>query len=86
MSIKSLRNGGSDRPTMASQREPNYVMNKEDHMPLIKSKSKEAIGENIKTEQEHGKPHEQAVAIALNTARKSGAHIPKAHHRHKEHR
>lgn len=46
-------------------------------MPLIKSKSKAAIGKNIKTEIEHGKPKAQAVAIALNTARKAGAKIPK---------
>ena len=46
-------------------------------MPLKKSKSKKAIGENIKTEIEHGKPKKQAVAIALSVARKSGAKIPK---------
>lgn len=46
-------------------------------MPLVKSKSKKAIGKNIKTEMEHGKPQKQAVAIALSTARKSGAKIPK---------
>ena len=46
-------------------------------MPLEKSKSKKSIGRNIKTEVEHGKPQKQAVAIALNTARKSGAKIPK---------
>lgn len=46
-------------------------------MPLKKSKSKAAIGENIKTEMKHGKPQKQAVAIALNTARKAGAKIPK---------
>lgn len=46
-------------------------------MPLIKSKSKKAVSENIKTEMEAGKPQKQAVAIALNVARKSGAHIPK---------
>lgn len=45
-------------------------------MPLIKSASKEAVGKNIKTEQAHGKPHKQAVAIALNTAREAGANIP----------
>jgi hypothetical protein len=45
-------------------------------MPLIKSGSRKAIGENIKTE-EKTKPHKQAVAIALNTARESGANIPK---------
>jgi len=46
-------------------------------MPLKKSKSKKAISSNIKTEMEHGKPQKQAVAIALNVARKSGAKIPK---------
>jgi hypothetical protein len=45
-------------------------------MPLIKSGSKKAIGENIKTE-EKTKPHKQAVAIALETARRSGAKISK---------
>lgn len=46
-------------------------------MPLIKSKSKKAIGENIKAEETAGKPQKQAVAIALNIARKTGAKIPK---------
>ena len=46
-------------------------------MPLAKGKSKKIISKNIKTEMEHGKDQKQAVAIALNTARKSGAKIPK---------
>jgi hypothetical protein len=46
-------------------------------MPLIKSASKKAIGKNIKREEEAGKPRKQAVAIALNVARKAGANIPK---------
>jgi hypothetical protein len=46
-------------------------------MPLKKGKSKEAIGQNIKTEMKAGKPQKQAVAIALNTARKAGAKVPK---------
>ena len=46
-------------------------------MPLIHGKSKKSISKNIKTEMEHGKPQKQAVAIALNTARKAGAKIPK---------
>jgi hypothetical protein len=46
-------------------------------MPLIHSKSKKAIGENIKIEEGAGKPKKQAVAIALNTARSAGAKIPK---------
>ena len=44
-------------------------------MPLIKSASKKAIGKNIKTEEKAGKPKKQAIAIALETARKSGAKI-----------
>ena len=46
-------------------------------MPLVKSKSKKAIGENIKIEENAGKPKKQAIAIALNTARKAGEKIPK---------
>lgn len=46
-------------------------------MPIKKGKSKKVIGENIKTEMNHGKPQKQAVAIALSEARKSGAKIPK---------
>jgi hypothetical protein len=44
-------------------------------MPLIKSASKDAIGKNIKME-EKTKPKKQAVAIALNVARKAGGMIP----------
>jgi len=44
---------------------------------LIKGKSKEAIGKNIKTEIKSGKPKSQAVAISLNVAREAGANIPK---------
>ncbi len=40
-------------------------------MPLTKSKSKKAISSNIKTEMAAGKPQKQAVAIALNVARKA---------------
>mgnify|MGYP001614106367 CR=1 FL=1 len=43
-------------------------------MPLLAGKKN--IGRNIKTEQAHGKPHRTAVAIALETARRSGAKIP----------
>lgn len=46
-------------------------------MPLLKGKSKATISSNIKTERKAGKPQKQAVAIALNTARKSGANTPK---------
>jgi len=51
-------------------------------MPLIHSKSKKAIGENIKIEEAANKPHKQAVAIALNTARKAGAKIPDGKTKH----
>jgi hypothetical protein len=40
-------------------------------MPLVKGKSQKTISKNIKTEIRHGKPHKQAVAIALDFARKS---------------
>ena len=46
-------------------------------MPLTKGRSQKVISKNIRTEIEAGKPQKQAVAIALNTARKSGAKIPK---------
>ncbi len=46
-------------------------------MPLDKSGSKESIGKNIKAEEAAGKPHKQAVAIALDTARRAGTDIPK---------
>ena len=36
-------------------------------MPLIKSTSKRAFGENIKREIKSGKPQKQAVAIAYAT-------------------
>lgn len=40
-------------------------------MPLMKGKSRAAVSANIKTEVAAGKPQKQAVAIALNTARRS---------------
>lgn len=40
-------------------------------MPLIKSGSKKAINENIRKEVMAGKPVKQAIAIALDVARRS---------------
>lgn len=42
-------------------------------MPLVKGKSEKAIKQNIETEMKvGGRPRRQAVAIALNEAKKSG--------------
>jgi len=46
-------------------------------MPLHKGKSKKVISENIRELIHSGRPKKQAVAIALDTARKSGAKIKK---------
>lgn len=40
-------------------------------MPLKSGSSKKTISENIRREMHAGKPQKQAIAIALNTARKS---------------
>jgi hypothetical protein len=40
-------------------------------MPLIKGSSKKAVSENIKREIGSGRPQRQAVAIALDIARRA---------------
>ena len=44
-------------------------------MPLDKSGSRASIGRNIKAEIAAGKPRKQAVAIALDTARRAGKNV-----------
>jgi hypothetical protein len=57
-------------------------------MPLRDGTSRATIGENIKTEENAGRPRPQAIAIALHTARKSGPGIPRPgeHEPHNEER
>ena len=45
-------------------------------MPLAKGTSRQVISSNIKEMMKAGHPQKQAVAAALDTARRSGAKIP----------
>ena len=42
-------------------------------MPLVKSASKNAFRQNVKTEMAHGKPQKQAVAVAYSAKRAAEA-------------
>lgn len=46
-------------------------------MPLVQSNSKEAISANIRAERKAGKPRKQAIAIALDIARRNGGYKTK---------
>lgn len=46
-------------------------------MPLKKGKSKEAVSSNIKELMATGRPRRQAIAIALDTARRSKRKKPR---------
>jgi hypothetical protein len=48
-------------------------------MPLRKGRSRATVSQNIETEVAAGKPQKQAVAIALDVARRSG--VPPERHR-----
>jgi len=45
-------------------------------MPLIKSASKAAVSQNISEMVKAGHPQKQAIAAALDTARKAGGDVP----------
>jgi hypothetical protein len=45
-------------------------------MPLTKGTSRKTISTNIKEMMKAGHPQNQSIAAALDTARRSGAHIP----------
>jgi len=47
-------------------------------MPLVKSTSKNAFRQNVKTEMAHGKPQKQAVAIAYATQRAAKKTAPRS--------
>lgn len=47
-------------------------------MPIKKGYGKKTVAKNIKAEMKAGKPQKQAVAIALNTAKKAKASKSKA--------
>lgn len=71
---------GNERPSPHQQEltlEPNSYNNNqfnpqgEGNMPLIQGSSSESVHENIKRELAAGKPRKQAIAIALETARRN---------------
>lgn len=47
-------------------------------MPLKQGYSRKSIGKNIKTEMGAGKPRKQAIAIALETARRAAKRAKKS--------
>jgi len=55
-------------------------------MPLRKGKSREVVSANIREMEASGHPHKQAIAAALNEARRSGGKVGGKHHKPKKHK
>jgi hypothetical protein len=53
----------------------NILFSKDVYIPLIKARNKKAVGMNIKRLRTENYPEKQAIAIALNVNRKSGAKV-----------
>jgi hypothetical protein len=66
--------GWTCRPSLGSK---NSTKRGEKIMPLIKGYSQKSISKNIAREIKSGYPREQAVAIALSTARTAAAKAKK---------
>lgn len=49
-------------------------------MPLKSGSSRKTISSNIKTEMDEGRPQNQAIAIAMNKARKKAKKTRKKNH------
>jgi hypothetical protein len=50
-------------------------------MPLRTGRSRKVVSSNIRTEINHGKPHKQAIAIAIHKAQQYGH---STHHRRRK--
>lgn len=46
-------------------------------MPLLKGKARKTVSRNVEMLMHEGRDQKQAVAIALDVARRAGAHVPR---------